>query len=473
LRGGLMRSQLTNAIAAGAEAPALMRDSIYRFRGERRVAEYLRIPSSTVGPVAEPTQDELAAFHAQNAALFTAPEMREVTAILLDPDQVAHDFKPSEDEIKRSYDERLPGLSVPERRRVRHLLFANDAEAAKARDQIAGGASFEQVAKEAQGQLALDTSLGLVTRGDLPPPLAEAAFGLPEGKLSDPVKDPLGWHVLIVDRIEPGRTPSLDSVRDDIVRELSRDSAMNSLVRTANKLEDELAGGATLAQAAGSLGLKSMSVGPIDSKGRLKSGVPASNIPPDPKFLEYAFRTPPGQTTQLQEIRGGGYFTLRVEGIDPPTLRPLDEVRAQVAVAWKDRQRDDKARERAQALLDRAKSGETLSKLAGELRLEARTSEPLSRFSLDPNSTVPPPLISALFKAREGEIVLASYDGGYALGRLTEIKPAVQNEPSAEVAQLQRELTAGVAQDLLTQYTRALRRAYPVTVHRSAIESIQ
>ena len=148
-------------------------------------------------------------------------------------------------------------------------------------------------------------------------------------------------------------------------------------------------------------------------------------------------------------------------------------MRAQVAAAWKDRQRDDKARERAQALLDRAKGGEPLSKLATELRLEAKTSEALSRFSLDPNSTVPPPLISALFKAREGEIVMASYDGGYAIGRLAEIKPAVQNEPSAEVAQLQRELNASVAQDLLTQYTRALRRTYPVTVHRSAIEAIQ
>ena len=473
LRGGLMRGQLTDAIASGAEAPSVMRDSIYRYRGERRVTEYLRIPSSTIGPIAEPTQDELAAFHAQNAALFTAPELRELTVISLDPDMVVQEFKPSDDEIKRSYDERLPGLSIPERRRVRHLLFANEADAAKAHDQLTAGGSFDRVAKEAQGQLALDTSLGLVTRGDLPPLLAEAAFGLAEGKPSDPVKDPLGWHILIVDKIEPGQTPSLESVRDEIVRELSRDTAMNSLVRTANKLEDELAGGASLAQAADKLGLKAVSVGPIDSKGRLKSGTPASNIPQDPKFLEYAFRTPPGQTTQLQEVRGGGYFILRVESVAPPTLRPLDEVRAQVAAAWKDRQRDDKARERAQALLDRTKGGEPLSKLATELRLEAKTSEALSRFSLDPNSTVPPPLISALFKAREGEIVMASYDGGYAIGRLAEIKPAVQNEPSAEVAQLQRELNASVAQDLLTQYTRALRRTYPVTVHRSAIEAIQ
>ena len=261
LRGGLIRGQLTDAIASGAEVPSVMRDFIYRYRGERRVTEYLRIPSSTIGPIASRRKMSWR-LPCPECRLVYVPELRELTVISLDPDMVVQEFKPSDDEIKRSYDERLPGLSVPERRRVRHLLFANDADAAKAHDQLVKGGSFDQVAKEAQGQLALDTSLGLVTRGDLPPPLAEAAFGLAEGKPSDPVKDPLGWHILIVDKIEPGQTPSLESVRDEIVRELSRDTAMNSLVRTANKLEDELAGGVSLAQAADKLGLKAVSVGP-------------------------------------------------------------------------------------------------------------------------------------------------------------------------------------------------------------------
>jgi peptidyl-prolyl cis-trans isomerase D len=228
LRAGLVRGQLTDAIASGAKAPSLMRDTIYRYRGERRIAEYVRIPNSTVGPAPEPSQEDLAAFHAKNTALFTTPELRELTVISLDPDVAAEEFRPSEAQVKQVYDERLPSLSIPERRSVRQMLFTDEAAAKKAYEMLTQGKSFDAVAKEAPGQVAQDTSLGLVTRGDLLPALSDAAFGLSEGKTSAPVKDPLGWHILIVDKIEPGRTPALETVRAEIVRDLARDAAVDS-----------------------------------------------------------------------------------------------------------------------------------------------------------------------------------------------------------------------------------------------------
>jgi peptidyl-prolyl cis-trans isomerase D len=473
LRGGLTRGQLTDAIAAGAKAPSVMRDAIYRYRGERRVIDYVRIPNSTIAAGPEPTQEDLAAFHAKNAALFTLPEMRELTIISLDPDQLTDGFQPSEAQIKQAYEERLPSLSIPERRRVRQILFADEAGAKKAQELLAQGKSFDDVAKEAPGQLAQDTSLGLVTRGDLPPSLADAAFALAEGKTSEPVRDPLGWHVLIVDKVEAGNSPTLDTVRPEIVRELARDAAVGSLVKTANKLEDELAGGVSLEQAAQKLGFKTVAIGPLDARGRLRQGTPAAGMPADPKFLEYAFRIPEGQTSQLQESRNGGYFILRVDKVSAPALRPLDEVRAQVVAAWKERQRDDAARQRAEKLLQRAKSGEPLAKIAGDERLEAKTSEPVTRFALDPNAAVPAPLVAAAFKAGQDETVMAAYDGGYAIGKVKEIRPAAPSDTSAEVAQLGRELTIGVAQDLIAQYTRALHRVYDVKIHQSAVDSIQ
>jgi peptidyl-prolyl cis-trans isomerase D len=473
LRAGLIRAQLTDALTAGAKVPGMLRGAIYGYRGERRVIEYVRIPNATVGAMAEPTQEDLAAFHAKNAALFTLPEMRELTIISLDPDQVAGEVQPSEAQIKQAYEERLSSLSIPERRRVSQMLFADEAGAKKAQELLAQGKSFEAVAKEAPGQLAQDTSLGLVTVRDLPQPLADAAFALAEGKTSDPVRDPLGWHIVYVEKIEPGSSPTLDAVRPEIVRELARDAAVNSLVKTANKLEDELAGGVSLEQAAQKLGLKTATIGPIDSSGRMRQGTLAAELPPDPKFLEYAFRLPEGQMSQLQESRNGGYFILRVDKVNPPMLRPLDEVRAQVATAWKERQRDDAARQRAEKLLERAKAGEPLAKIAADEKLEAKTSDAVTRFAADPNAAVPAPLISAAFKVNEGETMMAAYDGGYAIGTVKEIRRAAASDASAEVAQLGRELTLAIAQDLTTQYTRALRRVYDVEIHQSAIDSIQ
>jgi peptidyl-prolyl cis-trans isomerase D len=153
-------------------------------------------------------------------------------------------------------------------------------------------------------------------------------------------------------------------------------------------------------------------------------------------------------------------------------LRPLDEVRAQVATAWAAHQRDDAARQRAAKLLERAKAGEALAKIAADERLEVKTSEPVRRFA-DSKADVPPPLVAAAFKARQDEPVMAAYDGGYAVAKVKEIVPAAPGDVSAEVAQLGRELTLGVANDLAAQYTRALRRVYDVKIHQSAVDAIQ
>jgi peptidyl-prolyl cis-trans isomerase D len=471
LKSGLLRGQLTDAISSGAEIPDLMRDTIHRYRGEKRITEYVLVPSASIAQVPEPTQDDLAAFHAQNQALFTSPELREITIISLDPEMAAQEVKPSEEQIKQAFEERLPSLSIPERRRVRQMLFAEEAAARQAHEALEKGRAFDEVAKETPGQAPVD--LGLVTRRDLAGPLAESAFALAEGRWSEPVRSPLGWHILVVDKVEAGRTPTLDQAREEIAREVARDEAVNRLVKTANKLEDELAGGASLESAADRLGLKATAVGPIDARGRLRSGVPAANLPQHPKVLEFAFRTPQGQATQLQEVRGGGYFILRVDTVTPPALRPLDEVRAQAIQAWKDKQRDDLARARAEKLLERVKGGEPLAKIAAELGLQAKTSDALTRFAVEPNAQVPSALVAAMFKAREGEAMMTAYEGGYAIAKVTEVKPVAQTDPSAEAAQLERELTASVANDLITQYTRALRRSYPVTVNRASVDSIQ
>jgi hypothetical protein len=69
--------------------------------------------------------------------------------------------------------------------------------------------------------------------------------------------------------------------------------------------------------------------------------------------------------------------------------------------------------------------------------------------------------------------MMTAYDGGYAIGTVKEIRQAAASDASAEVAQLGRELTLAIAQDLTAQYTRALRRVYDVEIHQSAIDSIQ
>ncbi len=473
LRKGLVANQLTAAVVAGATAPDPLHHAIYRYRGEKRVADVLKIPSASLPAVPEPTQADLAAFHDKHKAMFTAPEMRDLTVLYLDPDQVAKEVKPPEDQIKATYQERLPSLSVPERRDVKHMLLPDKATAKKAHEELAQGRPFADVAKDLAKQAPSDTDLGMITRQDLTPQLGDVAFKLKSGAFSEPVHTALGWHILAVGKIVPGHVPPLSDVRDEIVRDLSRDLAVNDLVKSANKLEDALAGGATLDEAAAKVGTKAEKVGPVDSKGKPASGADATGIPKDSKFLDTAFQTKEGQTSGLIETQGGGYFVLRVDKVIPPTVRPLDEVRDKVAAAWRTEKREAEGRARAHKLLERAKGGEPLDKIAKEMGLKTETTPPFNRFSDDPTGPLPPTLVGPLFKVNVGQVAMAQYDGGFALARLTDVKPAASPDAAADAVPLEKELTQGMQRDLLAEMNQALRGQYDVTINHDAVDSIQ
>jgi parvulin-like peptidyl-prolyl isomerase len=92
------------------------------------------------------------------------------------------------------------------------------------RDEIASGkASFAEAAKKySQSPTAKNGGdLGKIgSRGDVPAAVAEAAFRLDAGQVSDVILSPLGAHLVTVTEVEPGEL-SLEDARPAIVEELS------------------------------------------------------------------------------------------------------------------------------------------------------------------------------------------------------------------------------------------------------------
>ncbi len=107
---------------------------------------------------------------------------------------------------------------------ARHILIRTNAQpseqaievaeaialqkALDAQSRIAGGESFEDVAKEVSEDVATAESggdLGWLPRGRLPGEVEEAAFSLGVGELSDPIKTPSGYYLIYVADSDPER----------------------------------------------------------------------------------------------------------------------------------------------------------------------------------------------------------------------------------------------------------------------------
>jgi peptidyl-prolyl cis-trans isomerase C len=84
--------------------------------------------------------------------------------------------------------------------RASHLLVDTEEEVLKLRDEILAGKPFADVAREVSKcpSKAQGGDLGYFGRGRMVPEFDQAAFTLPVGELSEPIKTQFGWHLLIV-----------------------------------------------------------------------------------------------------------------------------------------------------------------------------------------------------------------------------------------------------------------------------------
>lgn len=81
-----------------------------------------------------------------------------------------------------------------------HILVDSKQEADLLKSKIDNGESFEALAKQyskcPSGENGGD--LGYFERGQMVPAFEDAAFKLPVGKVSEPIKTQFGWHLIKV-----------------------------------------------------------------------------------------------------------------------------------------------------------------------------------------------------------------------------------------------------------------------------------
>ena len=133
-------------------------------------------------------------------------------------------------------------------------MFPTEQDAKAAREQIAGGKTFDDIVK-ARGLKPSDTDLGMVTKaGIIDPAIAKAAFALKPGEVSQPIKGSFGTVLVTVGKIEPGQEKSFDEVKPQIKHAIAESEARNKIGDLRDKIEDERAAGSTLAEAGKKLG---------------------------------------------------------------------------------------------------------------------------------------------------------------------------------------------------------------------------
>ncbi|MCG5243338.1 SurA N-terminal domain-containing protein [Azospirillum doebereinerae] len=460
------RELVAGAVGAGIAAPKPLVRDLYRFRGEKRVAEVVTLPNAAIGDVSAPDEAEVTKSYEDHQVRFTAPEYRALTVAQLSPDALAKDVKIEDDQLRAAYDERSAEFGTPEKRNVQMVVVDDEAKA-KAIAKSAKAKGLADAAKEAGVEpVALDN----IARTELPE-LGDAVFALEQGKPSDAIKSGLGWHVLAVTGIQAGSTRSFEEVRDQLRAELQKEKALDAVFSIANRVEDQLASGAPLEEVAQSQGLALSKVAAVDSTGKAPDGTDAATLPGLKALLPTAFQLKSGAASNLTEGQGNVFTAVRVDSVIPAAVRPLADVRDQVVADWQAGKRAEQAAKKAEDIAAKLKQGAEAA--AQTVSTDAGASFAMTTpFTRDARSVegLPGDLVRKLFEAKPGEVVTGASADAQVVARLKEIVPADPAAPDAALAPLESTVTQGIESDLMAQFGNALRSRYPVEIHRQRID---
>lgn len=472
LRSGLVREQYLSPIANGTKAPAPMVDVLYKRLAETRVLNAVRIQHVQIDGIDAPTDADLATFHEENATRFMAPEFRQLTAVVLSSADVMETIAVSEAELQDAYDARAAEFTTPESRTLKQILVKTEEDALRAADLLDQGKSLEDTAAEVGANTAM-ADLGAFTRADaaaLSPAIADAAFAAPKGGHSQPVKSPLGWHVLMVEDVTAGTVKTLDDVRDMLLTDLRTERALDALFGLSNELDDLLAGGAQLEEAARQLNVKLVRLDAVDGQGNTPAGTPA-DTPYAADIVAKGFATEEGRDSLMTETEDGqGFFVVRVDGVTPPAVKPLDTVREQVRTLWMQQQRAEKAAELADQAEQRLAAGQDPVAVAKAVGGTAFTTEPFNRLGEGlEQGALPVTMVQKTFTLDVGQVAQAQGTDAHTIARLAEINPTDLDRNSQIYQALANQARGQMQGDLLRQLTQALQMKHPVQINQAAL----
>jgi peptidyl-prolyl cis-trans isomerase D len=377
----------------------------------------------------------------------------------------------SNDDLRSYYDQHRDQYRVPEEVKVRHILIktppagpdgkVDDKAVEQARKkaddvlkQLKAGGKFEDLAKKYSddpGSGKQGGDLGWIGRGRTVPEFEKAAFSLPKGQVSDPVKSSFGFHIIQVEDKHDAHVKTLDEVKSEIEPLIRQQKAGRLMENAGNALLDQ-ARSLGLEKAAAGKGLSVVNTDFV-SRADVLPGIGVT-----PQFMDAVFTAREKAPPDLAQLSQGA-VVFQVLGIHPPATPTFEEIRARVENEFKNERASILLAQKTQELSDRAKSEHDLKRGAKELGATLKTSDFVLPDGQVPDVGSMTGQAAVAFTLKLGEISgpITSANNGVVLSVLEKQEPTEQDF-AAKKDQIRDGLLRNKQQDLFGLFLSSLRQ---------------
>ena len=200
---------------------------------QRRDIAYLLFDIASLVADVEVTEAQIENHYGQHLDDYMTEERFDFDYVRLPRSKLEGEIEIDDETVQVAYQDEIATMPEPQRHAAHILLEVGDQRSVddavavleQARNDILGGASFEELAAELSedpGAAANGGDLGAVGAGVFPPAFEDALSSLEPGGLSEPVVTEFGVHLIKLVDIKTMEVPTLESRRDAIIADLRR-----------------------------------------------------------------------------------------------------------------------------------------------------------------------------------------------------------------------------------------------------------
>jgi len=446
---------------------------------ERRTGTVGLVPTAAMDPGPDPDDKTLAAWYQSRSARYTVPQRRIVRYAVVKPDQLRAGTAATEAEIADAYKKAGNRFAATEKRNVRQLVVLDQATANRIAGEVKGGKTLAAAASAAGLE---PTNFEGVEKAALArqtaPAVADAAFAAAQGGVVGPVRSPLGWHVLQVEKIEQIAAKTLEQAHAELAGEISSRKLAQALADLRQKLEDGIGDSKNFDELVADAKLTPGRTPALTAQGTDPENPEFKPDPATAAIMRAGFAIEqPGDDSQIVPIAPDGSFALvGLERIVAAAPRPLAQIRAQVLRDYLVEKALQKARTVATQVIAKVEKGMPMQQALTEAGVTK--GPPPKPFDFKRADVLRPniaPYLQMAFRMAPGKakLVEGTNREGYYVVHLAQVEEHSAAGDQAAIQRVRGDIAPQVGPEYARQFIAAIRNDVKVTRNDKALAQLR
>jgi peptidyl-prolyl cis-trans isomerase D len=481
VRSELLKTPLTEPIQAGELNAFSTAERYHALAGERREVVMASLEIADFAKQVKVSDEDIESYYMQNPQAFQSPETVSIEYVKLSRAALLGKVSLTEEQIRESYERDQKRYEQSETRDAAHILItvARDASSAqktearkKAEDILsklkAAPDTFAALAKEFSedpGSAAHGGELGAITVGGFDRSFVKAVFDAKESGIVGPIETEFGYHIIKV-TIQSAKQLPFDEIKSKIENDLRQNEANTAyaekaaefmnLVHEQTDSFDELSNRLEIPVSKAEFLTRAQVAQLADGNQQLAEAV----------FSPVSLRE--RQNTDAIEIGSETIISARVVAHKPTTVRPLEDVKAQIKILLESRKAFELVRAAGEEKLAQLQQG----KSAKDVGLTFGKPVTIGRQQQQPGFTTD--AHAAVFRLEAGKLPVylgaAVGQSRYTIYRVEKILPSEAPDIGQKLATAEM-LSEMKGREALNAYLQNLRDSTKVEINQNRLSA--